>query len=604
MRVSHLMLVTLRDDPAEAEIISHKLLLRSGYIRRISIGIYAYMPLLWKVLKKISSCVREEMAYIGALETLLPQLQPSEIWQRSNRWNDYTKGEGIMFHLEDRQGREIALGPTHEEIITVLASDLLKSYRQLPVILYQIQTKFRDEIRPRFGLMRSREFIMKDAYSFHSTDSDLILAYKSMDLAYRRIFKRCGLNVVAVEADSGAIGGAASQEFMVTAEAGEDLILISDDHNYAANKEKAVSLPSIPVVTKSGLCEVVSTPSQPSIEELCDAQQIDSSQVVKVLVMVARFTNCSPIPILVILRADQLVNEVKLRNAVRSHVSVQSATLLDIIPITPEQVEDQGLAPFPFGYIGPHLENKVLQGAKNWQTHFLRLVDPTASALASFTCGANEYNKHMINMKWGPLLPLPSQVDLRDAKPQEQCIHNPLSRLQISRGIEVGHIFQLGRKYSSALDAKFTNERGNQETFWMGCYGIGISRLSQAAIEQHHDAKGICWPLSIAPFEVVIVVANIRDQVQRNLGEALYIVLKNAQIDVLIDERQERAGVKFKDAELMGIPWQIIVGRSASTHKAELIERATFKAIELNTSDLLKYLLKILESTHMGLLND
>nr|YP_009531100.1 prolyl-tRNA synthetase [Paulinella micropora]AXY63789.1 prolyl-tRNA synthetase [Paulinella micropora] len=604
MRVSYLMLVTLRDDPAEAEIISHKLLLRGGYIRRISIGIYAYMPLLWKVLKKISSCVREEMAYAGALETLLPQLQPSEIWQRSNRWNDYTKSEGIMFHLEDRQGREIALGPTHEEIITVLASDLLKSYRQLPVTLYQIQTKFRDEIRPRFGLMRSREFIMKDAYSFHSTDSDLVLTYNSIDLAYRRIFKRCGLNVVAVEADSGAIGGAASQEFMVTAEAGEDLIFVSDDHNYAANKEKAVSLPKIPVITKSGICKVISTPNQPSIEELCDAQQIDSSQVVKVLLMLARFTDHSHIPILIILRADQLVNEVKLRNAVRSHLSIQSATLLDVIPITPEQVEEQGLAPLPFGYIGPHLENKVLHGAKTWQTHFLRLIDPTASALTSFTCGANEYNKHMVNMKWGPLVPLHSQVDLRDAEPQDQCIHNPLSRLQVNRGIEVGHIFQLGRKYSSALDAKFTNEKGNQETFWMGCYGIGISRLSQAAVEQHHDTKGICWPLSIAPFEVVIVVANIRDQVQRNLSEALYTVLKNAQVDVLIDERQERAGVKFKDAELIGIPWQIIVGRSASIHKAELIERATLKTIELNASELLQYLLQILESTHMGLLND
>ncbi|MFL0756340.1 MAG: proline--tRNA ligase, partial [Prochlorococcus sp.] len=315
MRVSRLMLVTLRDVPADAEIASHQLLLRGGYIRRVTAGIYAYLPLMWRVLSKIKSIVQEEMNAIGALETLLPQLHPAELWQRSGRWQGYTAGEGIMFHLEDRQGRELGLGPTHEEVITSLAGELLRSYRQLPVTLYQIQSKFRDEIRPRFGLMRSREFIMKDAYSFHANEADLTITYKAMDEAYRRIFSRCGLETVAVDADSGAIGGAASQEFMVTANAGEDLILTSADGIYAANQEKAVSHPAKATPLTPSEAVVLKTPDQKTIETLCSSQSIHPSQVIKVLVMLARIEDSELQPVLVSLRGDQELNEVKLLNA-------------------------------------------------------------------------------------------------------------------------------------------------------------------------------------------------------------------------------------------------------------------------------------------------
>ena len=316
MRVSRLMLVTLRDVPAEAEITSHQLLLRGGFIRRVGSGIYAYLPMMWKVLQRITSIIREEMNRAGALETLLPQLHPSELWQRSGRWQGYTAGEGIMFHLEDRQGRELGLGPTHEEVITSLAGEILRSYRQLPVNLYQVQTKFRDEIRPRFGLMRGREFIMKDAYSFHADETDLQATYSAMDRAYRRIFERCGLEAVPVDADSGAIGGAASQEFMVTAEAGEDLILISDDGAYAANQEKAVSLPDAVALLNAAPLTCLETPGQATIEGLCSAQGWLPGQLVKVLLMLAILEDGQQQPVLVSLRGDQELNDVKLVNAV------------------------------------------------------------------------------------------------------------------------------------------------------------------------------------------------------------------------------------------------------------------------------------------------
>lgn len=349
MRVSRLMLVTLRDDPAEAEIPSHRLLLRGGYMRRVASGVYAYLPLLWRVLSKISAIVRQEMNATGALETLLPALQPASLWERSGRWQGYTAGEGIMFHLVDRQERSLGLGPTHEEVITALAADLLRSYRQLPVSLYQIQTKFRDEIRPRFGLMRGREFIMKDAYSFHADEADLRLAYQRMDQAYRRIFSRCGLRTVAVEADSGAIGGSASQEFMVTAETGEDLILSSPDGRYAANQERARSLPEPAVPLKStGEVVELQTPGQHSIEDLCAAHGFEPSQTVKVLILLARSAEGQPRPVLVSLRGDQQLNPTKLANAVTTALGEAAGALLEIEPITPEQIRSEGLPPGPW----------------------------------------------------------------------------------------------------------------------------------------------------------------------------------------------------------------------------------------------------------------
>jgi prolyl-tRNA synthetase len=608
MRVSRLMLVTLRDDPAEAEIPSHKLLLRAGYIRRVSSGIYAYLPLLWRVLQKISAIVREELNATGALETLLPQLQPADLWQRSGRWAGYTAGEGIMFHLQDRQGRELGLGPTHEEVITALAADLLRSYRQLPVNLYQIQTKFRDEIRPRFGLMRGREFIMKDAYSFHADEGSLKETYVAMDRAYRRIFSRCGLRAVAVEADSGAIGGSASQEFMVTAEAGEDLILASGDGRYAANQERAVSLAPEAVALPGGARadgpgEPLPTPRQSSIEALCTAHGFDPTQTVKVLLLLARFEDGQQQPLLVSLGGDQQLNDVKLANAVTARSSAEHGALLDITPLGAEAAAKEGLEPIPFGFMGPQLSDGALAGARSWTPRFLRLADPTATALQAFVCGANTVDTHLVGAAWGSLCPAPESVDLRSAQPGDRCQHDPSQQLEASRGIEVGHIFQLGRKYSEALDARFTNEAGVEEALWMGCYGIGVSRLAQAAVEQHHDGHGICWPVSIAPFEVIVVVANGADPEQANLGDSLYGQLQDAGVDVLLDDRGERAGVKFKDADLIGIPWRVVVGRGAATGLVELVERSSGDKRELPASGLLEALLPTLESQRQGLLS-
>ena len=606
MRVSRLMLVTLRDDPAEAEIPSHKLLLRAGYIRRVASGIYAYLPLMWRVLQKVSRVVREEMDRTGALETLLPQLQPAELWQRSGRWAGYTAGEGIMFHLQDRQGRELGLGPTHEEVITALAADLLRSYRQLPVNLYQIQGKFRDEIRPRFGLMRGREFIMKDAYSFHADEASLRETYAAMDGAYRRIFARCGLRAVAVEADSGAIGGSASQEFMVTAAAGEDLILASSDGRYAANQERAVSLAPEAVALPDGVRAAgqgtpLSTPKQTSIEELCQAHGFHPTQTVKVLLLLARFEDGSQHPLLISLRGDQQLNEVKLANAVTARGSAEHGALLDISPLSAEAASKEGLNPIPFGFMGPHLGDGVLAGARSWAPTFLRLADHTATALDAFVCGANTVDTHLVGAAWGALCPAPESLDLRSAQPGDRCQHDPSQQLEASRGIEVGHIFQLGRKYSEALEARFTNEAGIEEALWMGCYGIGVSRLAQAAVEQHHDEHGICWPVSIAPFEVIVVVANGAESDQLSLGERTYTQLQDAGVDVLLDDRAERAGVKFKDADLIGIPWRVVVGRGAAAGLVELVERSTGNKQELPANDLLGTLLPSLQAQRQGL---
>jgi prolyl-tRNA synthetase len=500
----------LKEVPADVQIVSHQLMLRAGMIRQEAAGIYAWLPLGLRVLRKVEQIVREEMDSIGALETLLPQLQPAELWQRSGRWAGYTAGEGIMFHLVDRQERSLGLGPTHEEVVTELAADLLRSYRQLPVCLYQIQTKFRDEIRPRFGLMRGREFIMKDAYSFHADEACLRRTYAAMDGAYRRIFDRCGLRAVAVEADSGAIGGSASQEFMVTAEAGEDLILASPDGRYAANQERAVSLPAAAVPLEAGACLSLATPAQKSIEELCTAHGFDPTQTLKVLLLLARFAAAPPRGVLVCLRGDQQLNDVKLANAVTARCP-DAGALLEIVPLLADHLWDA----VPFGFLGPHLEDPALrQGEKRLAAApLLRLADPSAADLEAFVCGANRSDEHLVGARWGELCPRPEVVDLRSAQPGDRCLHDSSQRLEAARGIEVGHIFQLGRKYSEALEARFTNEAGNEEPLWMGCYGIGVSRLAQAAVEQHHDADGIRWPVAIAPYTVIIVIASSQDPV-------------------------------------------------------------------------------------------
>ncbi len=580
MRVSRLMLVTLRDTPADAEIASHQLLIRGGFIKRVTSGIYAYMPLMLRVLKKITCIIQEELNAKGCLETLLPQLHPSEIWQQTGRWNGYTAGEGIMFHLTDRQGKELGLGPTHEEVITKLAAETIRSYKQLPINIYQIQTKFRDEIRPRFGLMRSREFIMKDAYSFHSNEKDLKKTYLEMNDAYQNIFKRCGIETVSVDADSGAIGGAESREFMVTAEAGEDLILISPDKKYAANQEKAVSkareasfLPKKPV-------EIRETIDQKSIELLCEKQGFDPSQIIKVILILAMTESNELQPVLISIRGDQELNEVKVINEISKHLK---QSILSLKLIDKGDLESYSLNEIPIGFIGPDLSNSFLVKAKNIRKKFIRFADHTAANLESFVCGANKLNQHKVFANWSLFDEKPEVVDIRTAQAGERSTHDINQMLIEKRGIEIGHIFQLGCKYSKSLGATFTNDLGIEEPLWMGCYGIGVSRLAQAAVEQSHDNSGIIWPLAIAPFEIVVIIANIKDEIQKKLGETIYQELVESGIDALIDDRDERAGVKFKDADLIGIPWKIIAGRDSKANKVELRERGSGNTKLLDT---------------------
>ena len=585
MRVSRLMLVTLRDVPAEAEIISHQLLIRGGFIRKLTGGIYAYMPLLWKVLKKITLIVEKELEAKGCLQTLLPQLQPSDIWEKTGRWKSYTEGEGIMFSLKDRQGKQLGLGPTHEEVITQIISEFIHSYKQLPINIFQIQTKFRDEIRPRFGLMRSREFIMKDAYSFHATKNDLQATYSEMKNAYENIFKKCGLDFVAVDADSGAIGGAASQEFMVTAESGEDLILISSDGKYGANQEKAISVlekgQSLDIKKPS----IIETKSQKTIEELCDFNNFDPSQIVKVLIYIAICDDNKKQPVLISIRGDQEVNEIKLSNELSHQLK---KTILEVRPISNEDIQKQGITDIPFGFIGPDLNDNILSNAKVWEKNFIRLSDISAKALKSFICGSNINNKHRIYFNWDLINIEDFVCDIRKAKAGDKCVHDEKQKLKECRGIEIGHIFQLGRKYSKSLNATFTNDKGIEEPFYMGCYGIGISRLAQAAVEQNHDDSGIIWPEGIAPFEVIIIIANTKNLDQIKLGEEIYNNLINLGVDALLDDRDERAGLKFKDADLIGIPWRIVAGREAQSSIVELHNRRTKQTESLDSKSVIK----------------
>ncbi len=551
------------------------------------------MPLMWRVLAKITSIIQEEMEKKGCLQTLLPQLHPAELWEKSGRWQGYTAGEGIMFNLKDRQNREFGLAPTHEEVITTIAGEILHSYKQLPVTLYQIQTKFRDEIRPRFGLMRSREFIMKDAYSFHQDQADLKFTYEEMNDAYKKIFSRCGLKTVAVEADSGAIGGSASQEFMVTADSGEDLILTSSDELYAANQEKAISKPSEPIPSNFSEPSLIETPNQNSINELCIKQKLDPSQIIKVIVLLAETADGDKQPLIISIRGDQDLNEVKLTNHLTNSINKQ---ILSISPITNDKLSSQGLDPLPFGSLGPDLNDSVLKGAKKWNTRFLRIGDLTISELKNFVCGANKIDHHRAGINWDSIGGLPSLVDIRKAKAGDRCIHDQSSTLNECRGIEVGHIFQLGCKYSKSLNSTFTNEEGQEKPFWMGCYGIGVSRLAQASIEQNNDDLGIIWPLEIAPFEVIITVANMQDSTQKILGESLYKKLKSKNVDVLLDDRNERAGIKFKDADLIGIPWRIVVGRDSKSDQVELYERSTRKSKLMKSEIAFKELLRTISA--------
>ena len=583
MRLNQMLFVTLRETPAEAEIPSHQLLLRAGYIRRIGSGIYAYMPLMWRVLQKVSQIVREEMDATGAQECLLPQLQPSQLWQESGRWDTYTKAEGIMFSLSDRGDRELGLGPTHEEVITTIARETIRSYRQLPLNLYQIQTKFRDEIRPRFGLMRGREFIMKDAYSFHVDEASLKETYQAMDRAYRNIMTRCGLEFRPVDADSGAIGGSGSQEFMILADAGEDEILYTEDGKYAANIEKAVSLPPDVEESPFSSCEKVATPDTETIAKLAETVNCSPTVIVKNVLYEVIYDNGMTVLVLVNIRGDRDVNEVKLTNELTKLAPQYQAKAIISLTVPDATAQQKWAAKaLPLGYIAPDLDDDYISASKNVAKNFLRLVDRTVVDLKNFVTGANEVGYHVVGANWGDNFTLPElKVDIQEAKAGDRAVHDPSQTLVSARGIEAGHIFQLGTKYSEAMGAEFTNEQGKTEPLWMGCYGIGVSRLAQAAVEQSHDKDGIIWPVAIAPYHVVVIVPNISDTEKMTVGEKLYQEFKQAGVEVLLDDRKERAGVKFKDSELVGIPYRVVTGRSLSEGKVEVVKRATKESQDL-----------------------
>jgi len=576
---------TLRDTPSEAEIISHQLLLKAGYIRRVNSGIYAYMPIMLRVIEKISAIIEKELNNIGCTKLLLPQLHPADLWKKSERWEGYTAGEGIMFNLKDRQGKEFGLAPTHEEVITSIASETINSYKQLPQCFYQIQTKFRDEIRPRFGLMRSREFIMKDGYSFHSSENDLASFYEKVGNAYENIFKSCGLQAVGVEADSGAIGGASSKEFMVTADAGEDSILFTQSGSYAANIEKAVSLPSQPIPLEDNIAEWLETPHQKTILEVCNNNKLDPSQIIKVVIFLAQFEGKFEVPILACIRGDQHINEVKLFNLIneRHHFN-----LLNLKKIEDKNTIEKNLVDLPLGFIGPNLDNKTIKASSNWEKKWTRIIDHSASDLSKFISGGNKVNFHKVFQEFSFDSKDYLIGDIRNAKKGDKISIYDDEELKEKKGIEIGHIFQLGQKYSEKLNAKFSDKDGQLKNLWMGCYGIGVTRIAQAAIEQNYDQKGICWPIQISPFEVIIIPTNLKDPIQSNLTEQIYNNFLINKIDVLLDDRNDRAGVKFKDAELIGIPFQIIIGRDSINNEVELLCRTNNTKFKISTDKLLE----------------
>ncbi len=543
MRTSRLLLATLKETPADAEVISHRLMLRAGMIRKLASGLYTWLPLGLRVLRKVEAIVREEMDRAGAQELLMPIVQPAELWQESGRWEAY--GPELL-RLKDRHQRDFVLGPTHEEVITDLARRELRSYRQLPVNFYQIQTKFRDEIRPRFGVMRAREFIMKDAYSFHLDQASLEATYQTMYDAYQRIFSRLGLRFRAVEADTGAIGGHASHEFHVLADSGEDAIAFSSESDYAANVELAPALPPQGPRPEPGEpLRTVDTPEARRIEEVARALNIPPERCVKTLLVKGTDTPA----VALVLRGDHQLNEIK---AEKLPQVAKPLTLVDEGTV-------HRLTGAPPGSVGPvGLEIPVI-------------ADHAAAHLADFVCGANQEGKHLTGVNWGRDLPEPQSADLRNVVDGDP---SPDGRgtLTIKRGIEVGHIFQLGRKYSEAMGATVLDEAGRAVSLTMGCYGIGVSRVVAAAIEQNHDERGICWPQPLAPFQVALVPVNMhKSQRLREAAEALYQALTEAGIEVLFDDRKERPGVMFADMELIGIPYRITLGeRGLDKGMAEL----------------------------------
>ncbi len=534
MRTSAFFLSTLKEAPSEAELVSHKLMLRAGLIRKLGSGLYSWMPLGLRVLRKVEQIVREEMNRAGALELFLPAVQPAELWQESGRWDKFGPQ---MLKIRDRHERDFCFGPTHEEVITDIARRELRSYRQLPVHFYQIQTKFRDEIRPRFGVMRAREFIMKDGYSFHADFADLEREYRSMHDTYTRIFDRLKLQYRAVAADTGAIGGTGSQEFHVLADSGEDAIAYGLESDYAANVELAEALaPATPRPPAAQLMSKVATPGQHSIEEVSAFLKLPPERIVKTLMVVTGDGREA----LILLRGDHMLNEVKASRKFLLNEGYRMAT----------EAEVRARLGADVGSVGPVGDHGLLV-----------VADRAVMAMSDFVCGANDTGYHYTGVNFGRDLPEPSEVaDLRNVVEGDPSPDGH-GRLGICRGIEVGHIFQLRTRYSEALGATYLDENGQSRPMEMGCYGIGVSRIVAAAIEQNHDERGIVWPLPIAPFEIAIAPIGYGKSAEvRALADRLHEALSARGIDVLLDDRDERPGVMFADLELIGVPHRITIG--------------------------------------------
>lgn len=546
MRVSKMFAPTLREVPAEAEVVSHQLMLRAGFLRKSAGGMYNYLPLAWRVLKKIENIVREEMDASGAQELLMPIVQPAEIWQESGRWGVY--GEE-MFRLKDRHNREFCLGPTHEEMVTSLIRGDVRSYRQLPMNVYQIQNKFRDERRPRFGLMRGREFIMKDAYSFDRDEAGLDVSYKLMYDAYTRIFTRCGLTFRPVEADSGAIGGSGSHEFMVIADSGEAEIVYCNECDYAANVEKAEMHVIEAPEEEAKAVEEVKTPDCKTIADVCAYLNLPVDKSVKAVAF-----NSEKGLILCFVRGDHEVNEIKVINTVGvNEVEMAEESLL-------------AAAGTVGGYMGP-------VGIDPEKT--IVVVDSTVMKMHNICCGANKEGYHLLNVNPGRDFTPTYVADIRLIQEGDPCPHCG-GKVSKARGIEVGQVFKLFTKYSEAMHATFLDENGKEKPMVMGCYGVGVSRTMAAAIEQNNDKDGMIWPVAIAPYEVLVVPVNTKDEASTQKAEAIYEELKKAGVEAVIDDRNERPGVKFKDADLIGYPLRVVVGpKTLAEGKLEVKVRGT-----------------------------
>jgi len=551
----------MRQDPGEAEVISHRLMLRAGMIRKVAAGIYSYLPLGLRVIRKIEAIVREEMNRAGAQELLLPILSPAELWKETGRWDFYGKE---LVRLQDRHTRDFCLGPTHEEVVTDLFRREVRSYRQLPLTLYQIQTKFRDEIRPRFGLMRGREFIMKDAYSFDQDEAGSQRTYQRMYDAYCRIFSRTGLQFRPVEADTGLIGGISSHEFMVLANTGEELIVFDPDSPYAANVERAEVIP--PQLENSEAqkpLEKVVTPQAKSVEDVCALLKVPSSRVVKTLLYQTGDKEITA----VLIRGDHQANEIKIKRHLGLHdLTLASAELV------------KNITHAPVGFVGPV-----------GLTSVRILADHAVSALTNFIVGGNEPNLHFMNVNATRDFSIDDRGDFRQAQAGDPSPQSG-SPLQTARGIEVGHIFMLGTKYSEKMGATFLDAEGQSHPAIMGCYGIGIGRTAAAAIEQNHDEKGICWPMPIAPFQAQILSVTSSEAV-RHVSEQLYDELSQQNVEVLLDDRNERGGVKFNDADMIGTPYHIIIGdKGLAKNTIEIKDRKTGEKVHLPPSQVTEWI--------------